>query len=151
MNEEFNIVNGVVEDYYGSGDAVIPKGVTAIGARAFLDTDVYTVVIPEGVRVIGDSAFSACYGLTKVTLPSTVERIETQAFFNTFITSVTLPRALRFIGWSAFSGCMDLTDVTYLGTVAEFNRIEKVEPIFSDRNPTTKVRCIDGVVTLRDL
>ena len=55
--------------FYGcgiEGKLVIPEGVQVIGDRAFSLTKVVTVTIPGSVRVIGKGAFEGCDGIEKV-------------------------------------------------------------------------------------
>jgi hypothetical protein len=72
-------------------DIVIPtiyngKAVTVILSGAFANADyspnstVSSVVIPEGIKKIGDSAFYNCDNIAKITLPSTIEEIGIDAF-----------------------------------------------------------------------
>ncbi|MBR6728357.1 MAG: leucine-rich repeat domain-containing protein, partial [Clostridia bacterium] len=54
-----------------------------IGDFAFFQNDeLRSLVIEEGVTVIGDNAFEDCYMLTDISLPSTVADISTVAFGN---------------------------------------------------------------------
>ncbi len=83
-DENFRIVNGVLEKYLGSGG---------------------DVVIPDGVITIDTEAFSNCSDLVNVTIPDSVTDIGFFAFFYcTSLTSVTIPNSVTAIGWSAFSG-----------------------------------------------
>ena len=151
---QFKIENNILKEYIGNDgetNIVVPKGVVSIASLAFMQNDSLGVVtLPEGLKVIGDSAFSDCYGMPEVILPSTLERIESHAFYETDIERITLPRGLKFIGWGAFGSNLCLKKITYLGTVAEFNKIQKDEPLISYRNPTYDVQCTDGIVTLRE-
>lgn len=54
--EAFVIQDGVLTAYKGSEtDVIIPKGVTAVGAEAFLEaTTIKSVSIPVTVRIIGE-------------------------------------------------------------------------------------------------
>ncbi len=56
--------------------------VTTIGATAFKDSAVETVVISEGVVVLEGSAFYNCDSLTSITIPSTVSTITICALAN---------------------------------------------------------------------
>jgi hypothetical protein len=62
-----------------------------------------SVVIPEGVTIIGDAAFSSCNKLTSVTIPEGVVKIGEIAFRFSPLTAVTLPQSLKVIGNAAFS------------------------------------------------
>ena len=62
----------------GTSAAVIPDdgSVEKIGSYAFRGTEVEVIVIPEGVTIIEDGAFSDCVKLTSLTVPSTLKDIE---------------------------------------------------------------------------
>ena len=58
------------------------------------------VVVGEGIRSIGDSAFSDCPLLTRVSLPSTLESLGGSVFNNCkALTELELPASLREIGY----------------------------------------------------
>ena len=67
--------------------------VTAIGKSAFAYASFTSVIIPEGVTYIGESAFMNCYSLSDIIIPDSIERV----------------------GRSAFSGCSKLLYVEKLG------------------------------------
>ena len=55
--------------------------VSAISACAFSDNDeLLSVVMPNTIRVIGNSAFSGCRQMKSITIPKSVEHIESGAF-----------------------------------------------------------------------
>jgi len=85
-----------------SGEVVIPdtyngKPVRKLFAKAFEDSSITSVIIPNSVNVIGSGAFTSCVGLTSVTIPASVTKIEHSAF----------------IGWGK---TMNLTSVTFQGS-----------------------------------
>ena len=68
-----------------TGDLTLPSKlggcpVVGIGNHAFMQRGLKSVVIPEGVRVIGDSAFWNCTRLMSVFIPASVEFIGDEAF-----------------------------------------------------------------------
>ncbi len=68
-----------------STNVVIPQTidgvpVTMIGEKAFSETNVKSVVIPEGVTYIGPSAFQKCKQLDTVVIPSTLTKISKECF-----------------------------------------------------------------------
>ena len=88
--------------------------VTGIGGLTFYGSTALTsVVIPQGVKYIGRSAFSVCRGLKSVTLPVAVTNIGDSAFSGcSALTNVDLPTGIRLIGEKAFSGCRALKSMT---------------------------------------
>ena len=66
----------------------------------------YDLVIPEGVEVIGSSAFSPSnkrFKVTSITWPTTLKRIESSAFYKTTnMQSISFPQGLEYIDISAF-------------------------------------------------
>lgn len=70
-----------------------------------------SVVIPEGIKEIGESAFFLT-NITNIQLPESLTNIGSYAFSNTKISSVLIPGKVTNIGKNAFSGCTDLTDIS---------------------------------------
>lgn len=65
-----------------------------------------TARIPEGVRKIGDRAFSHCYRLTEAVLPDSVAEIGTEAFDNCLgLKRLNIPDRTDAIGADAFGHC----------------------------------------------
>ena len=62
--------------------------------------------------VIGDNAFSGCYGLTSLNLPAGITSIGSRAFHGCRgLTSLNLPAGITSIGNGAFQGCSGLTSL----------------------------------------
>ena len=86
---EFEDGTAIITDYIGSDfDIVIPsvienRPVVEIADEAFEGYDLKSVVIPEGVTKIGNSAFNYCELLEKITVPDTLEYIGSNAFEST--------------------------------------------------------------------
>ena len=111
---DFVIENGVLKEYKGQGgDVVIPEGVKSIGDSAFeYCKSLTSIVIPESVTSIGDSAFWRCSSLTSVVIPEGVKSIGASAFYDcSSLTSVVIPKGVKSIGAWAFYGCKGLTSV----------------------------------------
>ena len=107
--QEFVITKkGVLTKYNGpGGDVVIPEGVKAIGERAFYGCkSLESVTIPEGVTEIGGFAFRGCTGLRKVAVPESVKTIGRYAFGNCeSLKDLTIPGRVEEIDKFAFHGC----------------------------------------------
>ena len=66
-------------------------------------------VIREGVRVIGDHAFSFCGSLKSITIPNSVISIGDRAFDGCeSLESISIPNSVTSIGEGAFNGCDNL-------------------------------------------
>lgn len=59
------------------------KPVTGIGAYAFANSRLESVMIPEGVKEIGNNGFTFCQSLKSVTLPESIVRVGDHAFSET--------------------------------------------------------------------
>ena len=65
-----------------------------------------SVVINEGVTLVGSRAFQNCTALTSVELPDSLERIDEDAFANcTTLTSIEFPAGIKTIGRNIFDNC----------------------------------------------
>ena len=141
---DFVIENGAVKKYTGpGGDAVIPdgmtaigasafrccgslksmvipKGVTSIGASAFRDCDsLSNVVIPGSVTILGDGAFLGCKSLHSMVIPKSMVSIGNWAFADCAgLRSVVIPESVTSMGDWALGGCLALTDVTLPSAMA---------------------------------
>lgn len=95
----------------------LPENLRIIEGAVFAQTAIKSVVIPENVSFIGQSAFYNCNQLLKVSfLGSKLEEIGTSAFEQSGITSFTCPDSVVTIGDSAFKSCPNMTSFN-IGTV----------------------------------
>lgn len=105
--------NGNVSDY--TGVITIPKvvtyenisfNVTAIGEKAFYNSSVSIVYLPEGITKVKKSGFQNCYSMTKCDLPESLTYIDVYAFSGVAMDSVYIPGNVSFFGSYCFSGNM---------------------------------------------
>lgn len=81
----------------------LPDGLKVIGEKAFNHNAITELVIPDSVTEIGKEAFASCTGLTDVKLPKSLEVISDGIFFScAALKTVTLPENLKEIGERAF-------------------------------------------------
>lgn len=93
-------------------DDEVLKNVEAIGAYAFQNSAVESIIFNEGLTSIGRGAFMDCNNLTSATFPSTLTNLGNAAFSTcTALQSITLPNALAAIGTSCFYNCESLSSV----------------------------------------
>ncbi len=75
--------------------------------------DVKSIIIGEGITVVGNSNFMGFYNVVSVRLPSTIIEIQEQAFQGCDkLTTVNFPNGLTTIGQMAFNGCAALKSIT---------------------------------------
>ena len=98
---------------------VLPNSVEAIGESAFLFCSSLTsVTIPNIVKSIGEYAFKDCRGLSSITIPNSVTSIGKYAFqYCSALTSITIPNSVTCIENGVFRGCRSLTSVTIPNSV----------------------------------
>lgn len=112
---DFVIENGALIRYTGSGgDVVVPEGLKSIGQNAFDGCmGLTSITLPKGLKSIGNSAFNGCGGLKNITLPEGLQRIGNDAFiWCRELRRITLPEGLLSIGWNVFHWCSELTSIT---------------------------------------
>ena len=109
--EDFEIENGVLTEYQGEDvDVIVPEGVREIGEGAFWRCDVESVRLPQGIRAIRSGAFMNCRSLRRINLPESVRTIETEAFHGSGLRAIRLPEGLKRIEADCFSGT-ELTEI----------------------------------------
>lgn len=71
-----------------------------------------------------DCAFENCSGLTSVMIPDSVLSIGNSAFaYCSGITNITIPDGVTSIGYRAFYNCSGLTKIYYKGSESEWGTI----------------------------
>ena len=111
--------------------------VAAIAPRAFWQSKVTEVQIPNSVTMIGDAAFADADQLTSITLPLGLKAVSRYMLAGTALSSVVLPEGVTDIGRGAFEDCTDLRTVFLpfsLKTIGEraFGYCVALNEIYSD-------------------
>ncbi len=112
---KFIIKNGVLQKVTDPSlqEAIIPKGVTRIGAEAFRDCkSLKHVILPDGLTQIEHSAFESCIALEKIQIPNTVKKIGGGTFRQCkALQNITVPEGVRSICYETFYLCYQLKEV----------------------------------------
>ena len=113
----------------------LPSPLTVIPERTFQGAvELTEVVIGPNVEIIGPSAFSQAYSLTRVALPDSLRRIEDGGFVSAGLREIALPADVERIGALAFAGNplerIDLGGVEEIGAqaIVQTNIAELVLP-----------------------
>ncbi|HBO62138.1 MAG TPA: hypothetical protein DD645_05725 [Olsenella sp.] len=120
--EDFMVEGGTLIRFLGRGrKVVIPAGVRTIGEQAFKDaTRVEEVVLPDGLESMEDGAFERCNNLTRIVIPDSVTRIGRRAFSRCYeLAYVDMGLGLRYVLDEAFSFCTRLTQLE-VGPAVEY-------------------------------
>lgn len=120
----------------------IPSSMMTIESDAFGKSSLKTLIIKEGVEVIGAGTFCGCNGLTAVSLPSSVKKIEDQAFEGCNFKSIIFSNSLQSIGFAAFRNCLSLEGINIpanVSTIGEdaFYGCPAIKSISINENNTT--------------
>ena len=113
-------------------DIVIPAkingvDVKAIGKVAFKGKKIKSVVLNEGMEIIGNGAFAGVTTLEKINFPSTLKKIDDMAFVKTSLKELKLNEGLQVIGKRAFSNCSSLQKINLPNSLTKIsdNAFEK--------------------------
>lgn len=103
---------------------IIEEGIVLIGERAFLEcSNLESVEIPASVMEIGKEAFFGCSSLVSITIPEGVNVIGESVFSGcASLKSLSIPENVKEIGASAFYGCTSLISITIPEGVTEIGR-----------------------------
>ena len=71
-------------------------------------SDIVKVILPEGVKSIGNNAFENCVNLEEVELPDTLENIGSEAFVNCINLKKIQYGKKVDVDKTAFAGCKSL-------------------------------------------
>ncbi len=123
-----------------TGTLTIPSSVKEIGSLAFLQNELTTLNLQNGLEVIGYDSFYHNL-LSTVVIPSTVTDIGRYSFTGNLLTSVTLPEGLKMIAGGAFYA-NGLTSINIPSTV------ETIEYAAFSTNSLQSVIIPNSVITI---
>lgn len=103
------------EAFYGTasiGKVVVPSGTTEIRSRAFAESSLTEITLPNELNVIGEEAFRGCMQLEKVRIPRRCLTVGKSAFRGcTALKEIRLLSQLTVISEAAFAQCSSLTAI----------------------------------------
>lgn len=95
-----------------TGHIVIPDGVREIGERAFANSKVESITFPDSLREIGYEAFVHCTKLNQIDFGRGIKEIGKTAFeWCSVLTVLKLPPQIKKICEYAFKNCINLKKV----------------------------------------
>lgn len=119
---DFDAEYYVLRKYTGSGGDVVVPGqigtgtVDVIDGSAFSSGTITSLVLPDTLLELRQSAVSWCAGLRSVTLPDSLIVIGAQNLYSCdALTEVTIPAGVRYIGPRSLAYCASLSSVTFEG------------------------------------
>ena len=127
-NSSIVVDDWVVGNTFGQYNAFlsfeVPEGIRGIADYSYLNSLLIgTIVIPEGVEIIGFAAFYGAAGPTDISIPSTLKYISDYAFYRCSVASfgknntLTIPEGVEYIGRSAFYECEGIVSLSIPSTV----------------------------------
>lgn len=103
-----------------------------------------TVILPQGLKGLGVSAFQECNKLKYLTLSSALDTIHAKTFYNCdSLRTVIIPEGVKRINTEAFCSCDSLTTLTLPSTLRELGT-----DVFAEAGLLTKVIIPEGITIL---
>ena len=106
-NSAFNNTGGAV---------VIAEGITTIKVKAFENSRVNTISLPNSLTTLEERAFQYTNSLTVLVIPDGVKEILGWCFMGSAVTEITFGSGITSIGTSATLNCSKLTAIKFKAT-----------------------------------
>ncbi len=101
-----------------SGSFAIPNGVKVIGQSAFrVCSNLTSLALPDSVTVMEENALLGCSSLTSLTLSANLTKISDYALSGIGVESLALPASVTSIGSQAFQSCSSLKSLVIPASV----------------------------------
>ncbi len=97
-----------------NAEYIVPEGVVVIGESAFKNnTHLKTVILPEGATTLESACFYGCASLESIAIPDSVEVIKGACFSECIsLKNFDFPANLKTMSFPEFRNCTSLTDVS---------------------------------------
>ncbi len=93
---------------------ILPESITTIEEYAFSESNIISIALPEYVTSIGHHAFLWCSKLVNINIPEGVTSIGGQTFEGCAIKEIHVPDLVKTIDFNAFKNCKELQTITGL-------------------------------------
>lgn len=131
--------------FFGVGivtSVIIPNSVKKIGESAFNGCDLKEIDIPDSVKEIGKYAFYKCRQLKRLTIPNSVTTIGQYAFaYCSELEEAVVSKSVNTIKAATFHGCENLKKVRLLNPRTQY---KKNKDIFGWASFSDKTEIIKG-------
>ncbi|MBQ9741621.1 MAG: leucine-rich repeat domain-containing protein, partial [Kiritimatiellae bacterium] len=121
-----------------------PSTLKTIGKGAFNGPKLDRLVLPEGLEIIGESAFHTAFGLNKpgeIIIPSTVTEIGAKAFHSHKAECFVIGENVQTVGNEAFAFANNMTEIVILNK----NKIEIAGDAFSKTTTEATLTLPEGI------
>ena len=139
-----------------TGNIIIPStisynnitySVTSIGENAFCGDPIRSIIMPNSIVSIGDSAFMFCPIITAITIPNSVTSIGAYAFFYCgSLTAITIPNSVTSIGNYAFNSCDSLNSIVVVNGNTKYDSRNNCNAIIETSTNTLLIGCRNTVI-----
>lgn len=130
---------------------ILPNSITAIGNSAFSSSGIKgSLTLPASVTSIGSNAFFGCYGLTgPLNLPVGLTTLGEKAFIycQNLTGALTIPSGITTLGKGAFYGCSGFTSLILPSGITAIGTIEDDLGLFGNCSGFTGALTIPAGVT----
>lgn len=126
---------------------VFPNSLISIGNSALSQCySLQNIDLPKTLTYMGNSAFSDCHKLRSIEIPSGISFIANNTFSNCYsLQSVKFNEGLRSINYAAFSSNSSLDSLTFPSTLLNIN-----SSAFSSCSRLSKINFNEGLTTIED-
>ena len=94
----------------------LPKGLEFISSRAFEETGLEKIVIPDTVVLMGYNVFRDCKKLEKVKIGKKLDELKRNAFKNcSSLEEICIPKNVKIIDEKVFNNCKKLKEIKFKG------------------------------------
>jgi hypothetical protein len=90
------------------------KSLFEIQERAFENTGLISLVIPDSVKILGNASFAWNQQLTSVVIGNSIDKLPPATFQESSFSSITIPYSVKYIGDSLFFGNMNIQNIAIL-------------------------------------